>query len=240
MEIITCLDDHSRYALHICAHDRVTAQVVLTTFRATVAQDDRPASTLTDNAMVYTLRQSCWTVHTAGRPRNAFETELAVLGVQQKNGRGNHPQTQGRVERFQQTMSKWLTAQPDQPEDIPPSGPCWTPSGTCTTTTGRTAASADVPPAAAYTTLPKATPGEPTDRTHTRCGPTRSTTARSPSDAAGPSTPIGIGRRHNGTPVRALVHDLEITIIDATTGELLRQLTLDPTRRYQPQTPRNP
>ena len=33
-----------------------------------------------------------------------------------------------------------------------------------------------------------------------------------------------------------LITDLDIRIINPTTGELLRQLTLDPTRDYQPQT----
>lgn len=46
---------------------------------------------------------------------------------------------------------------------------------------------------------------------------------------------IGLGRHHNGLKVTALVHDLDITIIDATTGEILRELTLDPSRKYQPQ-----
>ena len=45
---------------------------------------------------------------------------------------------------------------------------------------------------------------------------------------------IGIGRPYAGTYVRLLVHDLDITIIDLTTGEILRELTLDPTRDYQP------
>ncbi|HUE31504.1 MAG TPA: hypothetical protein VMQ38_01020 [Mycobacterium sp.] len=31
-----------------------------------------------------------------------------------------------------------------------------------------------------------------------------------------------------------LVQDLNITIINAATGQLLRQLTLDPTKDYQP------
>ena len=31
-----------------------------------------------------------------------------------------------------------------------------------------------------------------------------------------------------------LVQDLDIRIIDAATGELLRELILDPTKRYQP------
>ena len=29
-----------------------------------------------------------------------------------------------------------------------------------------------------------------------------------------------------------LINDLDIRVIDATTGEILRQLTLDPTRHY--------
>jgi transposase InsO family protein len=37
--------------------------------------------------------------------RNGFEAELRRLGVAQKNGRPNHPQTQGKVERFQQTLA---------------------------------------------------------------------------------------------------------------------------------------
>jgi hypothetical protein len=34
--------------------------------------------------------------------------------------------------------------------------------------------------------------------------------------------------------VLVLIQDLHIRIINAATGELLRQLTLDPTRDYQP------
>ena len=45
---------------------------------------------------------------------------------------------------------------------------------------------------------------------------------------------IGIGRIHHRTRVLILVQDLNITIINAATGEVLRELTLDPTRDYQP------
>jgi hypothetical protein len=51
---------------------------------------------------------------------------------------------------------------------------------------------------------------------------------------------LGIGRAHARTRVIALVHDLDITIIDRTTGEVLRQLTLDESRHYQPITPPSP
>jgi hypothetical protein len=50
--------------------------------------------------------------------RNGFETELRRLNVDQKNRPPNHPTTQRKVERFQQTMKKWLHGHPDQPTII--------------------------------------------------------------------------------------------------------------------------
>jgi hypothetical protein len=48
---------------------------------------------------------------------------------------------------------------------------------------------------------------------------------------------IGSGHRHAGTPVLVLVHDLHVRIITSR-GQLLRGLTLDPDRDYQPQPPK--
>jgi hypothetical protein len=45
---------------------------------------------------------------------------------------------------------------------------------------------------------------------------------------------IGLGRRLAATPVTLLVDDLHIRIIERHTGELLRELILDPTRDFQP------
>jgi transposase InsO family protein len=80
---------------------------VVDTFRAAVTTHGPPASTLTDNGMVFTTRLSGGT-----GGRNAFETELRRLGIVQKNSRRNRPTTCGKVERFQQTMKTWLRAQP--------------------------------------------------------------------------------------------------------------------------------
>jgi transposase InsO family protein len=91
-EILTWLDGHSRYVLSVSAHDRVTGPAVLMAFRAACAAHGVPACTLTGNGMVFTTRLS------GGRGgRNALEHELRRLGVQQKNGKPNHPQTQGKV-----------------------------------------------------------------------------------------------------------------------------------------------
>jgi len=45
---------------------------------------------------------------------------------------------------------------------------------------------------------------------------------------------IGIGRACAGTDILLLVQDLHVRIIAAATGELLRELTLNPARNYQP------
>ena len=112
-EILTWLDDHSRYALSLSAHIRVTGPAVLAAFRAAAAAHGAPASTLTDNGLVFTTRFA------GGRGgRNALESELRRLGITQKNGKPNHPQTQGKVERFQQTTKNWLRAQAVQPATL--------------------------------------------------------------------------------------------------------------------------
>ena len=71
MEIISWLDDCTRYALHVSAHPRITTPIVVATFRTTIARQGIPASTLTDNGMVYTVRLA------GGKGgRNSFEAEL--------------------------------------------------------------------------------------------------------------------------------------------------------------------
>jgi len=104
VEILNWLDDHSRYLLSSSAHLPVTGDDVVTRFLGAADQHGLPASTLTDNARIYTARF-------AGG-RNAFEYLLPMLGIRQKNGTPGHPQTQGKIERLHQTQKRWLGAQP--------------------------------------------------------------------------------------------------------------------------------
>ena len=48
---------------------------------------------------------------------------------------------------------------------------------------------------------------------------------------------IGVGRGHRGRPLIVLVCDLDIRVLSED-GELLRHLTLDPSKDYQPITAR--
>jgi transposase InsO family protein len=104
VEILDWLDDHSRYLLALTVFRRVAGDDVVATFVAAGEEYGWPAATLTDNGAVYTSR------FTGGR--NGFEYLLAYLGVRQKNGAPGHPQTQGKIERFHQTMKRWLERQP--------------------------------------------------------------------------------------------------------------------------------
>src|SRR6201996_2718520 len=163
-EILTWLDDHSRYVLSLTAHARVTGPAVLAAFRAACAAHGAPASTLTDNGSVFTTRFA------GGRGgRNGLEAELCRLGITQKNGKPNHPQTQGKVERFQQTMKNWLRAQPVQPATL---ADLQSLLGAFTViyNTRRPHRSLPhrAPPATAYAARPKARPGDRTTDTHNR------------------------------------------------------------------------
>jgi transposase InsO family protein len=228
-EILTWLDDHARYALSVTAHRHVTGPIVVATFQDTAAEQGFPASILTDNALVYTTRFA------GGRGgRNPLETVLADLGITHKHSRPNHPTTCGKVERFQQTLKRWLTKQP--------------PAGTLAELQQHLdrfideynhrrphSSLARRTPAVVYRLLPKTGPQGTGAGTHHRVRHDRiDKTGAISLRRAGRLHHIGIGRAHAHTPVVLLINDLDIRVIDTTTGELLRHLTLDPTRNYQP------
>ena len=97
-------------------------------------------------------------------------------------------------------------------------------------------------PLAAYLARPKAAPalidteqpGPDTRVRHDRIDDTGAVTLRH----HGRLHHIGIGRAHARTPVLMLVQDRDIRVVHATTGALLRELVLDPTRDYQPRSVR--
>ena len=68
---------------------------------------DFPKSPLTDNGSVFTTK-----LYRKADTRNGFEQLLLQMGIHQKNGTPYHPQTQGKVERFHQTLQKALHTRP--------------------------------------------------------------------------------------------------------------------------------
>lgn len=113
VEIISWLDDCTRYALHATAHPRITAPIVTNTFRQTGAQRGSPASALTDNGMVYTVRLAG-----IGRQGGPQRVRTTTPDLERDSEEPLDPTTRGKAERFQQTMKNWPRAQPDQPSTI--------------------------------------------------------------------------------------------------------------------------
>lgn len=234
VEIIAWLDDCSRFLLHASAHRRITAKIVHTTFSQAGDLHGYPTSTLTDNGMVYTVRLA-GAKNRGGR--TALEAELHRRGITQKNGKPNHPTTQGKIERLWQTMKKWLRAQPAQPITI---AQLQALLEAFIAEYNHRRPHRSLPrratPATTYATGVKAVPS--TDRTgqsHDRVRTDRIDTSGVVTlRVAGKLRHIGIGRTHARTHVKILVHDLDVTVINATTGEILRELTIDLTRDYQP------
>jgi transposase InsO family protein len=228
-EVLSWIDDHSRLALSITAHSRVSGPMVRATFRKAVGIYGVPASTLTDNGFVFTTRLA------GGKGgRNALETELRALGVLQKNSRPNHPTTCGKVERFQQTMKRWLRKQPGQPTTILELQVLLNEFRTIYNET-RPHSSLDhrATPATAYEIRPKASPGDRSDDVHDRVRRDRiDETGTVSLRLNGQMHHIGVGRTHFRTHVVILVHDLDVRIVHASTGELLRELTIDPAKTY--------
>ncbi len=222
--------------------DRSPPPIVLATFRATAATYGIPASTLTDNGMVYTVRFA-----TGRGGRTGLEAELARLHITQKNSRPNHPTTCGKVERFQQTLKKWLRAQPHQPATIdraadpdrpvhrrlqPPAAR----TAHCRTAPPRPPPTAARPKAAPSSTRTGDTPRPRPHRPHRLRRQTHPARQRPPAPHRHGPNP-----RPNPRPAYSSTTS-HVRIIDAATGELLRELTIEPrprlpTHRQKPPDP---
>ena len=228
VEVLNIIDDHSR--LCVASHTRrvFKAADVLTSFDKAAATHGFPASMLSDNGAVFTGSYR-------GGGRVALELALAARGIGFTHSRPYHPQTCGKVERFHQTLKKHLKTRPpatslhalqrqlDTFVDYYNSQRPHRAQGRRT-------------PAEAFAARPRALPtGTPINTGHYRVRKDRL-------DTTGVVTlrhnsrlhHIGIGRRHAGRRVLILVKDLHIRVL-TDTGELLRELTLDPSRDYQPQ-----
>lgn len=230
VEILSWLDDHSRYLLHITCHPVVTAPTVTAEFTAAAREHGLPASCLTDNGLIFTTRFAAG----AGGP-NHFEHVLARHGVTQKNGHPGHPQTQGKIERFHQTLKRWLTAQPPARdlEEL-----------TAQLNLFRHTYNHDRPhralnrrtPAEAYQALPKATPSLHDGERHWRIRfDTVDTNGTVTLRWAGRLRHLGIGRPWKQTPVTLLTAGDEV-LVTTRAGELIAEFDLNPDLDYHPKT----
>jgi transposase InsO family protein len=228
VEICNFLDDFSR----VCVASKVLAVTSAPDVVATLYEAGRawglPASLLTDNGCIYTAAYR--------HGYSAMESELFHLGIDYKHSRPYHPQTCGKVERFHQTLKRFLRKQP----------PARTVAELQTQVDRFVAYYNEVrphrpkgrkTPKSAFDSRAKARPIK-RDATLTRELRVR----HDKIDRHGVVTiryksklhHIGMGRVLAGTRIILLVAGRQIRIVTAE-GELLRDFELDPSRDYQPQ-----
>jgi transposase InsO family protein len=211
-KILNVVDDHSRLLVASVALRTCTAAASFSVLADAATVLGWPTRILTDNAPAF---------------RDTLTDALAALGVGAGHSRPYHPQTNGKVERFHQTLKQWLTRQP--------------PAATLTTlqdeldhfrclyNNRRPHRALDRRfPADVWTTAPKS-------------GPTN--------QPLGARTTIYRGVVNNGrfsitrhviTVLAIHNHKTALAVVTGTNchvfidGQLVRALTLDPTRRLQP------
>ncbi len=227
VEILNFLDDFSR----VCVASRVlpttsSPDVVATLYEAGSTWG-LPSSLLTDNGCIYTAAYR--------HGYSALESELFHLGITYKHSRPYHPQTCGKVERFHQTLKLFLRKQP-KPETIAELQAQVDRFVAYYNDIRPHRAKGRQPPRVAFDARAKAVPrnlGPTYSRElrvrHDRIDQHGSVTIRYKSRLHH----IGMGRALNGTRVVLLVAGRDIRVLSED-GELLRQLTLDPSRDYQP------
>ncbi|MER0079541.1 integrase core domain-containing protein, partial [Corynebacterium sp. KPL2830] len=186
-----------------------------------------PASTLTDNGLVFTARLT-------GRKggRNAFEKTLNHHRIQQKNGRPGHPQTQGKIERFHQTLKKWINARPPA-KAVAELQTLLNEFRDYYNTTRPHKALGRRTPHQAYTTGTKANPAHnPTQEWRTRndvVWDNGKTTVR----YAGKLFHLGIGRKWKRQKILMVIADNHVITSLAETGEVITEHYIDTSRNYQ-------
>ncbi|MDQ6846984.1 MAG: IS481 family transposase [Candidatus Dormibacteraeota bacterium] len=224
VEVLNCLDDHSRLLLVCDAFRTVKAADVVHSFANAWLANGYPAALLTDKGAVF-----------SGKSRKGkvlLESELERLGIVCKHSTPYHPQTCGKVERFHQTLKRYLSRQTTAPSLA---------AVQLQLDTFRAYYNHQRPhraldgasPLAAFSARLKARPGEPLSITDFRVRQDRT-------DTNGTVTPrylsrlrhIALGRAHKHEPVTMLIAGCHVRVV-AGDGSLIRELTIDPARSYQ-------
>ena len=225
VEILNLLHDHSRLLLNSTAFPTIRAADVVQAFFSASDAYGLPASFLSDNAAVFSGRSR--------RGKVALELELERLGIEVKHSTPYHPQTCGKVERLHQTLKRYLRQQPPAQSlahlqlQLDAFRHYYNQHRPHRALARQT-------PLLVFNARLKARPTQPQSPTHyrvrrDRIDPSGKVTLRYLSKLRH----IPVGAAHRNRKVLLLVTGADVRIV-TTDGTLLRELTLDPNRNYQP------
>jgi transposase InsO family protein len=221
VKILNIIDDHSRLCVASVAAEAVTSPVLWAAFWAAGQAWGLPASCLTDNGLVFSGKLRGFEVD--------FERRLRQAGITAVTSKAFHPQTCGKVERFQQTLKKWLRRRHNTLADLTQLQAAidefrsyyntQRPHRGIARATPQERFGASTPARPAHEALPvptRRTPGLVAANGNVKTGPWS----------------IQVGVEHAGRHADLVVTDTHASVyID---GQLVRHLELDHTRSYQP------
>ena len=222
VRIINIVDDHSRLCVDALAAWTCTSERVWEAFCRGAGRHGLPQEFLNDNGRAY--------ISPAAETPVVFQAHLGRLGVRHLHSSPRHPQTCGKVERFHQTQRRWLNAQPvastlEELQGLLDRG------RVIYNTERRHKSIGRVTPATVWAAQPPAGPCAP---------PTvaRSTITSLRADGNGvvhaaTGLKIGLGVVWANATVVVIRRAELAVVIDAVTGEIARELTVDPSRTYQ-------
>lgn len=232
VRVFNVLDDHSRVVCRSRAVTEASGEEAWATFCQAAQEWGMPAGVLSDNGLCFSGKLRGFEV--------LFEARLRDAGVRPITGRPYHPQTTGKVERFQQTLKKWLLRQ--------------------NLTRGYATDLADLQarldefcvyynqqrphqgigratPQSRWQANPPAGPADtpldhplPPGRIHVG-------TVTAQGLVAAGKTRIGVGVEWAGTQVTVIIDAYHANVY--ADDQLIRHLQIDPTRNYQPNRPPN-
>jgi len=224
VEIINWLDDHSRLLLHCSVFKAITGAIVIDTFNEARSQYGTPFSTLTDNGNVYTARFV--------KGKNGFEYLLSELDIVQKNGSPAHPQTQGKIERFHQTLKKWLSQQ-SPAKDLKELQSQLDEFRIVYNTQRPHRALEMKTPQQSYEATIKATPKEAKDKEHYRVRHDNvDQFGKLSLRRAGKMHHLGVGIENQFKKVFLVVDHYKVSVVEKKSGEILSKHAIEPTRDY--------
>lgn len=220
VEIVNLIDDHSRLCPASMAVITTTSEAAWAAFSCAVDRFGLPSGCLSDNGLAFSGKLRGYEVF--------FETQLRAAGVDPITSRPYHPQTCGKVERFQQTLKKWLRARPRAAtlDELQ-----------AQLETFRSYYNRRRP----HRALAMATPWErwsSTPRAEVGHVALASPQRRNHGVVAGNGTvnagqwAIAVGADHAGRPAEVVVDGLHAAVF--VDGRFVRDLEIDPGRRYQP------
>jgi transposase InsO family protein len=221
VRIINMVDDHSRLNVHSLAARECTSTRIWECFSVAASRHGLPQEFLDDNGRAW--------ISPAGFAPTRFSKNLALAGVHQIHSSPYHPQTCGKVERFHFTQRQWLDARP-RARDVEELQRLVDEFR------------ADYNEQRTHKSIGRRTPAsvwaaqEPATPPHTALArPPTFTLANVDAHArvrTGKTIRIAVEREHRGKAVALIRTGDDIVIIDAVSGEILRELTVEPARDY--------